>query len=124
MLLQALREYGGRIGPTPSMYVETAIRYVIDLDGNGRFLGLVDTADPSTPAGRRGRRMLAPSAMRTALSIRPKLLADNGEYTLGVARDVAKQARVVQCREAYRAVVEECARDSGHPAMAAVAAFL
>src|SRR5581483_4026571 len=35
-----------------------------------------------------------------------------------------KQARALQCRDAYRGLVEACARDTGHPAVEAVAAFL
>ena len=59
-----------------------------------------------------------------ASGIKPKLLCDNGEYVLGVARDAAKQARVDECHAAFTALVERCARATGEPVVEVVAAFL
>ncbi len=48
MLLQKLRDYSDRLDLPPTLYSELAVRYIIDLDSYGRFLGLIDTSDIST----------------------------------------------------------------------------
>jgi CRISPR-associated protein Csd1 len=53
----------------------------------------------------------------------PKLLADNAEYVLGIARDSAKQERVDRCHEAFVALIRECAEGTKHPSVQAVACF-
>ncbi len=41
MLLEKLREYSARIDLTPPMYAEAPIKWLIELDANGRFLSVV-----------------------------------------------------------------------------------
>lgn len=43
MLLESLRDYSSRRGLSPSMYDKIRIRWLIDLDQDGRFLGFVRT---------------------------------------------------------------------------------
>jgi len=58
-------------------------------------------------------------------AIRPLLLADNAEYTLGLARREGQEAgRVARCRQAYLEQVEACVAQTGEPAVAAVERFL
>lgn len=120
MLLQRLREYSERLPELPpSMYARTPIRWLLDLEPAGRLLGVRSLGDEKG----RGERLLAPHVQRSS-GVRAKLLADNGEYVLGIARDPAKQERVDRCHEAFVAEVAACAEATGEPAVAAVLQFL
>lgn len=123
MILQKLRELADRSTEdlAPSMYAETPIRWFVDLDGEGRLVGtgFVETAG-DTP---RGLRRFAPHAQRSS-GIRPKLLADNAEYALGVARDKSKPERVAACHESFKGLVARCAEETRDPAVEAVRRFL
>jgi CRISPR-associated protein Csd1 len=70
----------------------------------------------------RGKEFLAPHRERT-VQVLPKLLADNAEYVLGIARAPARQGRVDRCHTAFVALVRDCARRTGHAAVRAVARF-
>jgi CRISPR-associated protein Csd1 len=123
MLLQRLVEYSRRLDLPPVLYSETPLRYVIDLAADGTPIGITDTADPSGKETRRGVRRLAPSVKR-ASGIKPLLLADNAEYTLGLARDEAKAERVGEAHSAYVELLEACRLATGSPEVAAVAQFM
>src|SRR6266540_5620537 len=87
MLLQRLNEYADRLTLPPTLYSEAPVRYIIDLDSTGRPVSRspIDTAEPANPRTRRGQRRLVPQVTR-AVAVKPLLLADNSEYTLGLAR--------------------------------------
>lgn len=126
MLLQRLKEYADvRLKLPPTLYSETAIRYIIELDGTGRLLNPqpTDTADPGSPRTRRGQHRMAPRIQRTT-AIRPLLLADNAEYTLGLAREGSTPSRVAECHRAYLELVDRCAEATQEPAVEAVRRFL
>ncbi|MBI4321535.1 MAG: type I-C CRISPR-associated protein Cas8c/Csd1 [Chloroflexi bacterium] len=92
MLLQKLREYASeRLALPPALYDASPVRYVIELDADGRLLNPepTDTADPATPQTRRGQRRLVPQIQRTS-GIKPLLLVGNAEYTLGLGREASK----------------------------------
>ena len=44
MLLQRLVEYSERIPPTPVMYNKLVVKWIIDIDDNGNFLGMPPTS--------------------------------------------------------------------------------
>lgn len=119
MLLQKLVEYADRMRPTPTLYAERTIRYVIELDRAGNLLGLTDTADPSDRHAKNGARRLAPQVQRTS-GPRPLLMTSGLDYTLGLGdkRDVAKR------RALYMAQLERCAALTGEPAVKSVLNFL
>jgi len=125
MLLQQLEQYADRLKLPPRLYSETPIRYIIELDGQGKLLTpeLIDTADRSSPSTKRGVRRLTPSIQR-AVGIKPFLIADKADYSLGYAGEGAKPARVRQCHEAFLTLLERCATTTGERAVAAVVAFL
>ena len=101
------------------------MRYIVELDASGRLLNPqpTDTADPADRGTRNGKRRLVPTVQRSS-GIRPLLLADNAEYSFGLARDPTKQARVDRAHAAYLEVVNRCAADTGDAAVQAVADFL
>jgi CRISPR-associated protein Csd1 len=121
MLLKRLCDQADRLDLAPPMYLKTPIRWLIDLDREGRLLGIVKTDGPGGKRDR-GKEFLAPHRERT-IKVAAKLLADNGEYVLGVARDPKKQDRVDRCHRAFVEEVRRCAQDTGHPAVGAVARF-
>lgn len=123
-MLQPLSEYADRLADiAPARYLETPIRYVIDLDGSGRILGVTDQAQGTSAREKRGKPTLAPTVIRT-VGIKAKLLADIGEYALGLARNPAKQERVDRAHQDFTKLVRECAEATGEPALAAVRSFI
>lgn len=125
MLLQRLRDYSTRMDEGelgPPMYKPVAIKYQIELDRDGNYLGLVMLAGDPTRRTDRGQRLMAPTRVRSS-GIQPLLYADNGEYTLGRARDPAKAARVADCHAAYIALTTRCAEVTGEAGARAVAMF-
>src|SRR5262249_35144057 len=122
MLLQRLRDYSQRLDLPPPMYLNTPIRWLIDLDNQGRLVNFIATPG-SEKRGDRGMLRLAPHIGRT-VGVQAKLLADNGEYVLGFARDPTKQDRVDQCHSAFVAQVRACAERTHEPSVAAVLRFL
>ncbi len=126
MLLQKLKEYADRrMSLPPTLYSESPVRYIVELDEGGRLLNPkpTDTSDPASPRTKRGERRPVPQVQR-ASGIKALLLADNGEYTLGRAREKSDPERVAQCHEAYVTLVKRCADRTREPAVAAVREFL
>lgn len=124
-MLRQLVEYASRLDLPPPLYSETPLRYVIALDSTGRPLSRqpIDTADRATWATERGIRHLAPVVRRTSV-IRPLLLADQSEYTFGLARPGSKGDRPLRCHAAYLALVRRCAVATADHAVTAVDRFL
>ncbi|MBF6592211.1 MAG: type I-C CRISPR-associated protein Cas8c/Csd1, partial [Ktedonobacterales bacterium] len=86
MLLQRLREYAERLDDLPpAMYQRVPIRYLLLLDEAGRYRGYVHHVAGEAARDQRGIRLLVPDRKRT-VAVAPKLLADNAEYVLGLAR--------------------------------------
>lgn len=125
MLLERLNDYADRLTLPPTLYSEAPVRYVIELDSEGRLLSPapVDTANPANARERHGVRRLVPRVQRT-VAVKPLLLADNAEYTLGLAREDSRPERVASCHAAYLALLDRCAAETGDPAVGAVRAFL
>ena len=126
MLLQRLKEYAEeRLSLPPTLYSEVPIRYIIELDSEGRMLGNspTDSSDPASPSTRWGVRRQAPRIQRSN-RIKPLLLSDNAEYTLGLAREKSEPSRAAQCHQAYLDILDRCRASTGESSVAAVQAFL
>lgn len=125
MLLKELKEYSTRLQLPPRLYSANPVRYIIELDGEGRLLlpQPIDTADPSNAAAKRGVRRLTPSLGR-AVGIKPFLINDKSDYALGYVSELAKPERVAQCHAAFVDLVERCVVTTEEPKVRAVLAFL
>ena len=124
MLLKKLAEYSERLELRPSLYSEGPVRYWINLDRIGRYLPpLSDSADPSSPRTRRGQRRRLPQVQRSS-GIRPLLLADKANYTLGYAADEKQAKRAASCHQAYMDLVERCVAETAESDAQAVLNFL
>ena len=126
MLLQRLVEYGKRIEPTPPLYAERPIRYIVELDGNGVAVSSepTDTAVLTDRRLKGGARRLAPQVQRT-VAIKPLLMADRVDYTFGKSRLVDSGGGQEQRRHhAYMEMLERCAAATQEPAVESVRCFL
>lgn len=126
MLLRALKEFHEReADELPPLYARTPIRYIIQLESHGTPLGRrpIDTADPTSPQARRGQRYPAPQIVRSS-GIKPFLLADKADYVLGFIPEGGKAARVAATHQAFVAIVDRCAQETGSADVRAVATFL
>lgn len=126
MLLAKLKEYAdermeGQLAP---LYGMTPVAWVVVLNSDGLPIERrpISRIDPSTARGKRGKDMAAPEVVRAA-GIKPLLLADNGEYTFGRARDPKKQKRVDKAHAAYRDLLDRCAAATAEPSVRAVRRF-
>jgi CRISPR-associated protein Csd1 len=123
MLLQRLVEYADRQADlTPPLYTMEWVRYVVELDKSGELLN-PQPVDLSEQNSKRGQRRPVPNVQRT-VAIKPLLLADNAEYTFGLAREKSQPERVENCHAAYVALLEECVTETADPFAAAVLSFL
>ncbi len=123
MILTRLKEYADtRMKLPPEMYGEAPVRWIIELDPNGALLGFIPQGG-DTKASARGERRLVPQVVR-ASGVQPKLLADNGEYVLGVARSSSKPARVAEAHRQFVELAERCAAETKEPGVEAVVSFL
>lgn len=123
MLLEELREYSERLDLAPPMYQKSPIRWLIDLDAAGNMANFVSTTAGQEGKKDRGKAFVAPHIGRSS-GIRAKLLADTGEYALGLAREKDKQARVEQCHQAFVNQVRACALATNEQTVKAVLKFL
>ncbi len=132
MLLQRLKEYAETsMDLPPSMYLETPIRWLVDLDKKGNLKGFTQT-EGTAKRNDRGKEYLAPFISRS-VGISAKLLADNGEYVFGIAKEIKggerskkdKRTRdtVIRHNEFIK-TVKECAEKTGESAVSAVLTFL
>lgn len=122
MLLQKLSEYSQRLDDlAPFGYDKISIRWLINLDAEGNFLGFITTS--SGKKNDRGKVFLAPAVMKS-VNIKASLLVGNGEYVLGKPRDPAKIKRVLDCHQAFVQQVQECVAATQLPQVKAVHRFL
>lgn len=127
MLLQRLVEYAERRELPPTGYDKTPIRWIIDLDSNftatPNFVGTFSTGKKND----RGEARLAPFRERTSTAIRPKLFADDGEYTFGKAKEGKKGDRVShakKCHQDYLNLLDLCAEETNNLAVKVVSTYL
>jgi CRISPR-associated protein Csd1 len=122
VLLEKLCEYAERLDLPPAMYIKTPIRWLIDLDREGNLLGFVATEGRGGKRDR-GKEFLAPHIGRSS-GVRAKLLADTGEYVLGIAREKSDPARVARCHQSFVELVKTCAESTNEPSVKAIRNFL
>lgn len=122
MFLERLAAYADRLDLEPPMYQKTPIRWLLDLDARGDLRQWIPI-EAGERGGDRGPTFSAPHVARSR-GIRAKLLADNGEYVLGIARESSDAQRVRKCHEAFVEQVRLCAQATAEPSVTAVLRFL
>jgi len=122
MLLEKLCEYSQRMEDlAPFGYNGTPIRWLINLDGDGNFLGFVTTS--SGRKNDQGKAFFAPSVLRSSKVV-ASLLVGNGEYVLGIARPDANEKKVQDRHQAFVGQVQDCTTTTQNPQVQAVLNFL
>ena len=126
MILRRLVEYAERMENegelTPVMYGATPIRWQISLSLEGDLEGVLPLGGDRRD-NKRGNSMTVPTLVRAA-GIKPKLLADNGEYVLGIARGSSAAAKVAERHRQFVELVGRCADETEEPRVQAVRNFL
>ncbi|MBW4518133.1 MAG: type I-C CRISPR-associated protein Cas8c/Csd1 [Scytolyngbya sp. HA4215-MV1] len=121
MILTKLKEYAdNRMTLPPTMYGETKVAWWISLTSEGNYEGFVPL---KTKENKRGEPTIAPHIGRT-VGVKPKLLADTGEYVLGIGRATSKPERVADCHEQFKQLIQACADATEEPVVKAVLYFL
>lgn len=124
MILTKLKEYADtQMNLPPEMYGETKIRWLINLKPDGTLDGNFTPLGGDTKANKQGNLYVVPQVIRSS-GIKPKLLADNGEYVLGIARPNSKLDRVAEAHRQFVELVQKCADATQEPSVQAVAQFL
>ena len=136
MLLRELVGYAERLeredneSVLPSGYQKVGIRWIINLDREGRIMGRPTQTTNGLEGGEEGpKQFLAPQLVRT-VGVRAKLLADNAEYVLGKERTVPPEKKVKyrekvrERHESFVKAVRDCAEATHLPEVEAVARFL
>ena len=125
-MLQKLLEYANdaKGEHLPPLYEMTPVAHIVLINHDGSPVSPkpIPRMDETTARGRRGLDMKAPAVQRAA-SVKPLLLADNGEYTFGRARDPKKQERATRAHQAYVELLSRCAEATREPSVAAVQRF-
>lgn len=122
MILQRLLEYAdSRMDLPPVMYGEAPVRWTIVLKPDGGISGVISRGGGKE--NRRGENMLVPSVVRAA-GIKPKLLADNGEYVLGLGRADSDPKKVADRHRHFVDLTRRCAEATEAGEVRAVVAFL
>lgn len=124
MILTQLNEFADtQLSLPPAMYAELKVRWLIDLDADGALKGQFIPLGGDGKANKRGSPMVVPHVLRT-VGIKPKLLADSGEYVLGIPRSESKPERVAECHQQFKALIQQCAKQTQEPTLQVIAKFL
>jgi CRISPR-associated protein Csd1 len=127
MLLQRLVEYSKRKELPPTGYDRTPIRWIVDIDSQQKADPKFVSTFSTGRANDRGADRLAPFRERTGTAIRPKLFADDGEYTFGKAKEGKKgdrESHAKKCHEAYLDLLDMCAEEANALSVKVVSAYL
>lgn len=135
-LLRELYDYAEeRLELPPEMYVERPIAYYVDLDREGALKGVVEAGERSISGHSVPEIVAVPrlAVNRSGVKPNPLLMADNGEYALGISRrqggtnlaQAAKEEEKVRARhEAFVELARECLQETEDPDVRSVVSFL
>lgn len=106
----------------PAMYGKVKIRWLIPINPDGSLRGIFTDLKGSTKAEQRGKEYVMPDLIRSS-GIKPKLLADNGEYVLGLQKEGADTKKVAERHRQFKELVTQCANQTQEPAIQAIVRF-
>mgnify|MGYP001791557995 CR=1 FL=1 len=121
MILSKLYEYAdNRMTLPPPMYGESKVAWLLSLTDEGEYEGWIPL---KSKKHKRGFPTVTPHIGRT-VGVKPKLLADTGEYVLGIGRPTTKPERVQDCHEQFTSLIKVCAEVTGELSVQAILHFL
>src|SRR5471032_2713369 len=118
MMLQALCELAQRehLVDDPAMELRP-IDYVLQLDLQGRLMGLVSTVDEEGHA----KKCVAPRIPKKSVNVKATPLADNAKYVLGVQSinggGRVNHDRLDKCKQAFVDLLREVMQKVSDPAL-------
>jgi CRISPR-associated protein Csd1 len=122
MILTKLKEYSEtQMELPPAMYNRRTIAWLISLTADGTLEDCICWKG-GTKDTKNGRPIIAPDVGRT-VGVKPKLLVDSGEYVLGIGRPTTKPDRLVECHEQFKALIQDCAAETGEETVKAIVQF-
>lgn len=124
MILAQLYQHSQRIqDKLPiEMYGKVKIHWLVELNPDGTLKGSGLKGEGFTGLGK-GEFFTVPDLVRSA-GVKPKLLADNGEYVFGVGRADSPTDKVAERHRQFKALVQKCAEVAQESSVEAVAKFL
>ena len=123
MILTKLKEYAEtQMTLPPAMYAEIPVRWLIYLNPDGTLQSFISRGG-NTKADKRGELMVTPHVTRSS-GVKPKLLADTGEYVLGIGRPESKGDRIKDYHQQFKSLVQRCAEVTKEPAVQLISKFL
>ena len=121
MILQSLRDLAVREHLVDDPAFESRpVRWVVELDGNGRFMGALDTNAPERlEEGSKKKPRLQATLMKVprrvirSMNIKADFLVDNAKYVFGWAAeaDVKQDKRNTRCHAAFRKLLQDAAKE-------------
>ena len=106
----------------PSMYGKVKIRWLIPINSDGTRRGKFLDLKGESKAEQRGKEYIMPDLVRAA-GIKPKLLADNGEYVLGLQKEGADAKKVADRHRQFKELVQRCFDATQEPTVGAIVKF-
>ncbi len=126
MILRRLVEYAERLEAeghlTPVMYGTVLIRWQISLTSDGELESFIPLGGDRKD-NKRGEKLEVPDIVVSS-GIRPKLLAQDAKYVLGIGKPEVKPERVAECHRKFVDLTRRCAEETGEPTVRAVLRFL
>jgi CRISPR-associated protein Csd1 len=124
MILAKLKEYADtRMELPPPMYRSQPVRWFINLNAEGQLEGFTPLGGTSK-SDKRGMDYQLPTLVRAGKNPRPILLADSGEFVLGIPKETTSSESVTWKHTAFKELVHLCAEKTGEPLVKAVCTFL
>ncbi|MEW6421252.1 MAG: type I-C CRISPR-associated protein Cas8c/Csd1 [Deinococcota bacterium] len=109
-------------GGMPFMYALQNVRWEVRLNADGTVRDVQRRTSGKTKGKDLGKPLPAPNLVRT-VGIKPRLLMDNAEYVLGLAKK-ENDKNTAKRHGAFKALVQACAEATRQPSVQAVARFL
>jgi CRISPR-associated protein Csd1 len=125
MLLAKLYDYAtNQMTFCPSMYDEKDVHWIIELNSDGSLNGTFTSLIEKVKGKRIGKAYNLPHIGRSSTAIRPRLLADSGEYVLGIPRPDKNPGWVEKAHQQFIELTKICAHETQEPYIQSIVKFL
>lgn len=106
----------------PFMYALQPVRWEVRLKADGTLRDVQPLSSGKTKGKDLGKPLPTPNLVRT-VGIKPRLLMDNAEYALGLAKKEGDK-NTAKRHESFKALIDAAAEATREPSLEAVASFL
>jgi CRISPR-associated protein Csd1 len=126
MILTGLRDLANREGLLQNAdYEPKAVAWILSIGDEGKFLGVIPTAAEDKRGKARAKILDIPRRKGRTVAPVADFAVDKSEYVLGIEPDGKRSADDLATRlDLFRQEIAKGVSETGHPALAAVQAFL